>query len=138
MHVRYGTDAVEYARGLARGEESCEDKALAMLLEIRKKAPKYQQSTDGSPLGREMNFQAVCNATVVKGADEYYRNMFFRYLIHTSSTRLHGYSQLLWQWVIPDGWKCTALHAVYSEALLHADTVCATGSVMCCAEHLER
>lgn len=86
-------DAIEYARGLARGDESCEDKALAMLLEMRKMAPQYQQSADGSPLGREMNFQAVCNASVVKGADEYYRNMFFRYLLHTYFAGLHGYSQ---------------------------------------------
>ena len=71
-------DAIKYARGLARGDKSCEDKALAMLLEVRKKAPQYQQSADGGALGREMNFQAVCNACVVKGADEYYRNMFFR------------------------------------------------------------
>ena len=75
-------DAIKYAQGLARGDESCEDKALAMLLEMRKKAPQYQQSADGGTLGREMNFQAVCNASVVKGADEYYRNMFFRYLLH--------------------------------------------------------
>ena len=85
-------DAIKYARGLARGDESCEDKALAMLLEMRKKAPQYQQSADGGPLGSEMNFQAVCNASVVKGADEYYRNMFFRYLPHACSSglsRLH-------------------------------------------------
>ena len=74
MCDRYGMDAIKYARGLARGDKSCEDKALAMLLEMRKKV----QSADGGILGREMNFQAVCNASVVKGADEYYRNMFFR------------------------------------------------------------
>lgn len=71
-------DAMKYAKGLARGDTSCEDKALAMLLEMRKKAPQYQQAGDQGPLGREMNFQAICNASVVKGADDYYRNMFFR------------------------------------------------------------
>lgn len=71
MHVRYGLDAIEYARGLAGGEESCEDKALATLLDMRKKTPQYQQSADGSLLGTEKNFQAVCNASVVMGADEH-------------------------------------------------------------------
>ena len=67
------------AKGLARGDTSGEDKALAMLLEMRKKAPQYQESADGDALGREMNFQAVCNASVVRGADGYYRNVFFRF-----------------------------------------------------------
>lgn len=80
MQLRYGMDAIKYAQGLARGDKSCEDKALAMLLEMRKKASQYQQSAVDGPLGREMNFQAVCNASVVNSADEYYRNMFFRYI----------------------------------------------------------
>lgn len=66
-----------------------------MLLEMRKKAPQYQQSPDGSPLGREMNFQAVCSATVVTGADEYYRNMFFRYLLQGMFCSGYFHSPLL-------------------------------------------
>jgi erythromycin esterase-like protein len=74
-------DAMNYAVGLATGKKDCANQALAEMLEVRKKAPDYlsqllRQGLDDK--AKEMTFSAVVNAEVVKGAENYYRNMFFR------------------------------------------------------------
>jgi erythromycin esterase-like protein len=65
----YGEDVQEYARATRFVPESCQDEAVALLREIRRKMPTYH---DG---GREETFQAEQNALVVKNAEEYYRAM---------------------------------------------------------------
>jgi erythromycin esterase-like protein len=65
----YGEDAQEYARATMFVPESCQDEAVALLAEMRRRLPTYP---DGD---REEAFQAEQNALVVKNAEEYYRAM---------------------------------------------------------------
>jgi erythromycin esterase len=66
----YGEDAQEYARATARlVPHTCEDQAVALLADIRRKAPAYRQDD------RWGAFQAEQNALVVRDAEAYYRAM---------------------------------------------------------------
>ena len=65
----YGEDVQEYARSTLYIPNSCEDEAIAMLMELRRKAPEYREE------GREAFFNAEQNALVAKNAERYYRTM---------------------------------------------------------------
>lgn len=65
----YRDDVQEYAMAMAVVPTSCEDEAVVMLSELRRKAPEYRED------GREAYFNAEQNALVVRGAELYYRTM---------------------------------------------------------------
>jgi erythromycin esterase len=65
----YERDVQEYAMATAVVPTSCEDEAVTMLTELRRKAPEYRED------GREAYFNAEQNALVVRGAEMYYRTM---------------------------------------------------------------
>jgi erythromycin esterase len=65
----YQEDVQEYAMATALVPTSCEDEAVAMLAELRRKAPEYKED------GREAYFNAEQNAWVARGAELYYRTM---------------------------------------------------------------
>jgi erythromycin esterase-like protein len=65
----YGEDVQEYARATQIVPTSCADEVLALLLEVRQKAPTYQEDS------REAFFSAEQNALVAVGAEQYYRAM---------------------------------------------------------------
>ena len=64
----YGEDAQEYARATAFVPTSCEDEVMSLLLELRRRIPRYL----GDP---EARFDAEQNALVARGAEAYYRAM---------------------------------------------------------------
>ncbi|ODT99382.1 MAG: protein-L-isoaspartate O-methyltransferase [Planctomycetes bacterium SCN 63-9] len=66
----FGEDAQEYARATSRlVPSSCEDEAIALLSDIRRKAPAYREDD------RWGAFHAEQNALVVRDAEAYYRAM---------------------------------------------------------------
>jgi len=65
----YGEDVQQYARATALVPMSCENEVVAMLLELRRKAPQYREDS------REAYFNAEQNALVTAGAERYYRAM---------------------------------------------------------------
>jgi erythromycin esterase-like protein len=65
----YAEDVQEYAMATALVPTSCEDEAVAMLTEMRRRGPAYRED------GREAYFNAEQNALVVKNAELYYRTM---------------------------------------------------------------
>jgi erythromycin esterase-like protein len=65
----YGENVQEYARATALVPTSCEDEVVALLKELRSKAPQYGAA------GREEYFAAEQNALVLKDAEAYYRAM---------------------------------------------------------------
>lgn len=65
----YQNDVQEYAMATAVVPTSCEDEAVVMLSELRRRAPEYRED------GREAYFNAEQNALVVRGAELYYRTM---------------------------------------------------------------
>jgi len=65
----YGEDVQEYARATRFVANSCEDEAVTLLRELRRKAPEYKKD------GREAQFAAEQNALVLKNAEAYYRAM---------------------------------------------------------------
>jgi erythromycin esterase len=65
----YAEDVQEYARATALVPTSCEDEAIAVLRELRSKAPQFRED------GREGFFNAEQNALVAKNAELYYRTM---------------------------------------------------------------
>ena len=65
----YEHDVQEYAIATALVPTSCEDEAVAMLSELRRKAPEYRED------GREGYFNAEQNALTVRNAERYYRAM---------------------------------------------------------------
>lgn len=65
----YEHDVQEYAMATALVPTSCEDETVAMLSELRRKAPEYRED------GREGYFNAEQNALVVRNAERYYRAM---------------------------------------------------------------
>jgi erythromycin esterase len=66
----YGEDAQEYARATARlVPDSCEEEAIALLADVRRKAPAYREDD------RWGAFRAEQNALVVRDAEAYYRAM---------------------------------------------------------------
>lgn len=65
----YRDDAQEYAMATAVVPTSCEDETIAILRELRRKAPHY--SEDGS----DAYFDAEQNALVARNAELYYRTM---------------------------------------------------------------
>lgn len=76
---RYGGDSQAYGMAVGlRGYPSCEPAALSQLIEMLKNEGKYaqQQECDGVQ-GEELAFAATANAAVVRGAEEYYRNIYF-------------------------------------------------------------
>lgn len=74
---RYGEDAMAYAYATAfSSKASCADAAVATLREVLERSAVHAEIADGE-VGHERAFQAACNAAVVAGAEEYYRNMFF-------------------------------------------------------------
>jgi erythromycin esterase len=62
-------DVQEYAMATALVPTSCEDEAVAMLRELRQRAPAYRED------GREAYFNAEQNALTVRNAELYYRTM---------------------------------------------------------------
>lgn len=64
----YGEEGTNYARAVSYLSDSCRDKALALLKEIRSKSPTYEAD-------KESAFSAQQNARVVVNAEEYYRSM---------------------------------------------------------------
>jgi erythromycin esterase len=65
----FGEDVQEYAAVTRFIPESCEDEVIALLAEMRRKAPAYREDS------REAAFAAEQNALVVKSAEAYYRTM---------------------------------------------------------------
>ena len=65
----YAENVQEYARATALVPTSCEDEAIAVLSELRRRAPQYRED------GREGYFNAEQNALVAKNAELYYRTM---------------------------------------------------------------
>ena len=65
----YGQDVQEYAMATALVPTSCEGEAIAMLSELRRNAPAYEEG------GREVFFNAEQNALTVRNAELYYRTM---------------------------------------------------------------
>src|SRR5512146_3410965 len=65
----YAEDPQEYARAVALVPTSCEDEAIAVLSELRRRAPQYRED------GREGYFNAEQNALVARNAELYYRTM---------------------------------------------------------------
>lgn len=65
----YHDDAQEYAMATAVVPTSCEDETIAILRELRRKAPHYAED------GREAYFNAEQNALVARNAELYYRTM---------------------------------------------------------------
>ena len=65
----YYEDAQDYARAVALVPTSCEAEAVAVLRELRGRAPEYRQD------GREAYFNAEQNALVARNAELYYRTM---------------------------------------------------------------
>lgn len=65
----YANDVQEYAMATALVPTSCEDEAVAMLRELRRRAPEYREDS------REGFFNAEQNARAVRGAELYYRTM---------------------------------------------------------------
>jgi erythromycin esterase-like protein len=65
----YGEDAQEYARATRLVPTSCEAEAVALLADVRKKAPAYREDD------RWGAFHAEQNALVVTNAEAYYRAM---------------------------------------------------------------
>jgi erythromycin esterase len=65
----YHDDAQEYAMATAVVPTSCEDETIAILRELRRKAPQYTED------GREAYFNAEQNALVARNAELYYRTM---------------------------------------------------------------
>ncbi|KAK9805590.1 hypothetical protein WJX72_006608 [[Myrmecia] bisecta] len=74
---RFGKDAINYAFQFAAGGASCEQQVLQVLMDVIQKAACYDQKDDSGVLAAEKKFSAVCNARIVKDAEEYYRQMFF-------------------------------------------------------------
>jgi erythromycin esterase len=68
----YGKSVEEYARAAAFVPESCEDKVIEMLLEIRRKASRFK--SDGI-IRSEEYLNTEQNAIVAKNAELYYRKM---------------------------------------------------------------
>ena len=62
----YESDVQDYAMATALVPTSCEDEAVAMLRELRGRAPEYRED------GREAYFNAEQNALVVRNAELYY------------------------------------------------------------------
>lgn len=76
---RYGGDSQAYGMAVGlRGRPSCEPAALSQLIEMLKNERKYaqQQEYDGVQ-GEELAFAATANAAVVRGAEKYYRYIYF-------------------------------------------------------------
>jgi erythromycin esterase-like protein len=65
----YGEEMQEYAAATQFVPNSCEGEVIALLQELRGKAPEYQAD------GREAQFAAEQNALVLKNAEAYYRTM---------------------------------------------------------------
>jgi erythromycin esterase-like protein len=65
----YYEDAQDYARATAIVPTSCEAEAVAVLRELRGRAPEYRED------GRESYFNAEQNALVTRNAELYYRTM---------------------------------------------------------------
>jgi erythromycin esterase-like protein len=65
----YYDDAQDYARATALVPTSCEAEAVAVLRELRGRAPEYRED------GREAYFNAEQNALVARNAELYYRTM---------------------------------------------------------------
>jgi erythromycin esterase-like protein len=65
----YAEDVQDYARATALVPTSCEDEAIAVLRELRTRAPEFRAD------GREGFFNAEQNALVAKNAELYYRTM---------------------------------------------------------------
>jgi erythromycin esterase-like protein len=74
---KYGADAISYAFSLAKGSTGCEADAIGQLVDMLEQVGQRVQDADGSLESLEKGFAAVANARVVKGAEEYYRSMFF-------------------------------------------------------------
>jgi erythromycin esterase-like protein len=71
---RYGEDPQLYAYATSTGIETCEDEAIAQLMELRERAAEYAQR-DGRIVEDE-HFYAEQNARLVQDAEAYYRAMF--------------------------------------------------------------
>ena len=69
----YGEDVEGYAVASAFVAETCEDEVVAMLAELRGKAPQYRE--DGTANPHEAYFDAEQNALIAKNAEHYYRTM---------------------------------------------------------------
>jgi erythromycin esterase len=65
----YAGDVQEYAMATALVPTSCEQEAVTMLAEMRRRAPEYRED------GREAYFNAEQNALVARNAELYYRTM---------------------------------------------------------------
>jgi erythromycin esterase-like protein len=73
----FGADTMAYAYAVGvGGATSCADAAVSILKEVVRNASEYGEALDGEK-GQELAFAAQCNAAVVSGAEQYYRNMFF-------------------------------------------------------------
>ncbi len=69
----YGEDVEGYAVASTFVAETCEDDVVAMLAELRGKAPQYRE--DGTVARHEAYFDVEQNALIAKNAEHYYRTM---------------------------------------------------------------
>ncbi|HLV79094.1 MAG TPA: erythromycin esterase family protein [Chthonomonadaceae bacterium] len=65
----YAEDAQDYAWATLFVPDSCQEEAIAILAELRRRMPDYPQD------GRESGFNAEQNALIVQNAETYYRTM---------------------------------------------------------------
>eukprot|EP00884_Botryococcus_braunii_P019853 jgi/Botrbrau1/6551/Bobra.40_2s0018.3 len=84
---RFGADATTYGLRLAMGSVGCEKEAVKQLAEVQQKLVSAERlladvdldvEADEPRRRHEELFAALVNAEVVKGAESYYRKMFFR------------------------------------------------------------
>ncbi|HEU4328521.1 MAG TPA: erythromycin esterase family protein [Roseiflexaceae bacterium] len=71
---QFGEDAQQYGYFASYGDETCEEEAVAQLLELQRQAGELARSDNTG--AEDMHFYAEQNARLVKNAEEYYRAMF--------------------------------------------------------------
>jgi erythromycin esterase-like protein len=72
----FGDSAQGYGLAVTQGADSCEDEAVAQLIDLRRQALRLPLATDGQAAADEEFFSAEQNARLVMNAERYYRAMY--------------------------------------------------------------
>ena len=72
----FGDSAQGYGFAVTQGADSCEDEAVAQLIDLRRQALRLPLATDGQTAADEEFFSAEQNARLVMNAERYYRAMY--------------------------------------------------------------